>query len=88
MNIKTYTATRQLWHFFLLTFLFSWMLWLPGLLITYKLVTPNQPWIVICNVLKWVGGTGPSVAAILLTKKHDGKTGLKELFGRVVNIKL
>ena len=87
-NSKSGLAKQHLWQFFLLTFLFSWILWLPGSLITYKLVTPNQPWIVICNILRWVGGTGPSVAAVLLTKKHDGYSGIKKLFGRVWDIRL
>jgi hypothetical protein len=88
MKINSNTATRQLGQFFLCTFLFSWILWLPGLLITYNVVAPAQPWIVISNILKWAGGTGPSVAAIILTKKQAGNTGIKELFGRVVKIKL
>jgi len=87
-NSRSDLAKQQLWRFFLLTFVFSWILWLPGLLITYKLVTPGQPWIVICNILRWVGGTGPSVAAVLLTLKHDGYSGIKKLFGRVWYIRL
>ena len=76
------------WQFFLLTFLFSWTLWLPGLLITYKLVTPDQAWIELCNILRWVGGTGPSVAAVLLTIKHEGYAGVKTLFKRVWDLRL
>lgn len=87
-NIKSSPANRQLWQFFLLTFLFSWILWLPGLLITCKLVTPDQSWIVLCNILRWVGGTGPSVAAVLLTGKQDGYAGLKKLFRRVWDLRL
>lgn len=88
MKIKSCEANQQLWQFFILTFLFSWILWLPGLLITYKVLTPNQPWIIMSNLLKWAGGTGPSVAAVILTRKHNGNTGVKVLFQRVLKIKL
>lgn len=88
MNIKSGLVNRQLWQFILLTFLISWILWLPGLLFTYELLTPNQFWIVIGNILRWVGGTGPSVAAVLLTKKHDGYSGIKKIFRRVWDLKL
>lgn len=82
-NINSSLARQNLWQFFLLTFMFSWILWLPGLLITYKLVTPTRTWIVICNILRWLGGMGPSVAAVLLTKKHDGYSGIKKILCRV-----
>jgi len=35
-----------------------------------------------------VGGTGPSVAAVLLTLKHDGYAGIKKLVRRVWDIRL
>ncbi|MCX6175684.1 MAG: type II CAAX endopeptidase family protein [Ignavibacteriales bacterium] len=88
MNKKIYSPNQQLIQFFLLTFLFSWLMWLPSILITYNLITPSQTLITINNVLKWVAGIGPSLTAIILVIKFDGKVGLKKLFKRVWNIKL
>jgi membrane protease YdiL (CAAX protease family) len=88
MNKKTDSPNPQLWQFFLLTFLFSWLMWLPGVLITYSLITPSQTLTTINNVMKWVAGIGPSLAAIILVIKFDGKVGLNKLFKRVLNIKL
>jgi membrane protease YdiL (CAAX protease family) len=79
---------RQLWQFFLFTFSFSWLLWLPGLLITHKLVNPTETLISTSNFLKWIAGTGPSLAAIFLTGINGGKTEVKKLFSRLWNIKL
>lgn len=83
MNKKIYSSNQQLLQFFLLTFLFSWLLWLPSILITYNFITPSQTLIRINNILKWVAGIGPSLAAIFLVIKFDGKGGLKNLIKRV-----
>jgi len=88
MKNKTDSSNQQLWQFFLLTFLFSWLMWLPSILISYRLITPNQTLITINNVMKWVAGMGPSLAAIILVIKFDGKVGLNKLFKRVLSIKL
>jgi uncharacterized protein len=81
-------TNKQLWQFFLLTFSFSWLLWLPSVLITYRLITPNQTLITLNNVIKWVAGIGPSLSAIILVIKLYGKEGLTKLFMRVLKIKL
>lgn len=88
MKKKTDSSNQQLWQFFLLTFLFSWLLWLPGMLITYNLINTSQTFITISNIIKWVAGMGPSLAAIYLVIKVDGKTGTKKLFKRVLQLKL
>ena len=81
-------TNQSLWQFFFITFLFSWLLWLPGVLITYNLINPNQTLITINNILQWVAGIGPSLAAIYLIIRNDGKKGIKKLFRRVMNLKL
>ena len=88
MKNKTDSSNQQLWQFFLLTFLFSWLLWLPSMLITYNLITTSQTFITISNILNWVAGIGPSLSAIYLVIKFDGKTGAKKLFKRVLELKL
>lgn len=85
---KIESPNQQLWQFFTLTFLFSWLLWLPGVLISYKLINPGNTFIAIMNVLKWVAGMGPSLAALYLIIRYDGKTGLKTLLQRVLKLRL
>lgn len=74
-------------QFFLLTFLFSWSLWLPGMLVTFDLVNTSPAFTNINNILKWVGGIGPSLVAIYLVIKFDGKEGAKKLFRRILQVK-
>jgi membrane protease YdiL (CAAX protease family) len=88
MNKKTNSSFDRLWLFFLLTFGFSWILWLPGLLLTYGLINPSQTLTTINSVLQWVGGIGPSLAALALIIKDEGKTGVKDVFKRAFQLKL
>ncbi len=78
----------RVWQFFLLTFLFSWLLWLPGILITQGLIEPNAPLNRLIGVLQWVAGVGPSLAAFFLTIKFEGKGSAYELLSRVFRLRL
>ena len=48
----------RLWQFFFLTFLFSWLLWLPGILTTQGLIEPNASLERLVVVLQWAAGVG------------------------------
>jgi membrane protease YdiL (CAAX protease family) len=87
MKVKP-VRSGQLWQFFIFTFLFSWLLWLPNVLLTYNLISANNIIQSFNTVLLWLAGTGPSLVAIILITKQEGKTKLKELFIRVVKLKL
>jgi membrane protease YdiL (CAAX protease family) len=64
------TQTRNdLTQFFIITFAFSWLIWLPGVLI------PSFP--IPGKVLEILGALGPAVAALYLTWRAEGKNGLK-----------
>jgi membrane protease YdiL (CAAX protease family) len=87
-NMKRDPTSNQIYHFFILAFLFSWILWLPGLLMTFDIIRPNQTLSNINNALKWVAGIGPSLAALILISRDKGKIGIKNLFRRVFMYKL
>lgn len=79
-------ANSELWQFFLLAFLFSWLMWLPGILISHHIISADATVLItptIATVLKWLGGLGPSVAAMYLVLRQQGKTGIRNLFRRV-----
>lgn len=80
--------TNGLWTFFIVTFLLSWLSWLPGVLITYHYIEPNKFVIQIANILNWVGGVMPSFFAILLIYKEQDFKGVKALLRRVFKLKL
>jgi membrane protease YdiL (CAAX protease family) len=87
-NSKRSASNNQVIQFFSLTFLFSWFLWLPGVLYTYQLIAPRPFILNLIEVMNWVGGAGPSVIAFILTLKIEGIHGAKILFNRVLRVKL
>ncbi|PLX12328.1 MAG: hypothetical protein C0597_13510 [Marinilabiliales bacterium] len=74
--------------FFAITFLFSWILWLPGILVTYDFIESTSTIDTLNDVFKWVAGIGPSLAGIIIILKSKGKSGLKELFRNVFKFKI
>ena len=78
MNTKTRNELR---NFFVITFAFSWLVWLPGVLAGWGVIgtaVPSTPLILL-------GGLGPAVAAIILTARAEGRAGLKRLTGSAFN---
>jgi membrane protease YdiL (CAAX protease family) len=63
-------------------------LWLPGVLITYGFINPGDSFIKIINPLKWLAGIGPSLTAVILLLKFEGRAGLQQLFKRVFQLNL
>lgn len=65
------TKTKDLWYFLLITFAWSWLLWLPEIL-----------W----GVRLYLAPFGPTVAGFILTFKHEGYGGVKKLLKRGVSL--
>jgi membrane protease YdiL (CAAX protease family) len=65
---------RQVVVFFLLTYAFTWAFFLVAM------PMPSGP----RTVLILVGALGPSLIAIVLTARSDGRAGVKELLGRLL----
>jgi membrane protease YdiL (CAAX protease family) len=68
MNTKT---RKELTQFFIITFAFSWLIWLPGVVIP-NLSIPGK-------ALEIIGALGPAVAALILVGRTQGKAGLKQM---------
>jgi membrane protease YdiL (CAAX protease family) len=66
------TTRKQLVQFFVITFAFAWLIWLPGVLI------PNFP--ISGKALEVLGALSPMLAALYLTARTEGKPGLKRIF--------
>jgi uncharacterized protein len=62
---------NRLIPFFLLTFAWSWLFWLPTVLISNGVSLPNA-----LQALGMLSVFGPAVAAITLTAKDEGKHGV------------
>ena len=72
------TSDRQLVKFFVITFLFSWLLWLPQVL----KFNGFSEWPDIVGLPGMFAPFGPAVAAFYLVWKQDGKDGMKALWQR------
>ncbi len=71
-------GNKNLILFFLITFLFSWLLWLPSLF-SSVLFSKKE---VLYEILNIIGAFGPFIAAFVLTLVNEGKQGLKFLWKR------
>jgi membrane protease YdiL (CAAX protease family) len=69
------TTRKELIQFFVLTFAYSWLIWLPGVLSGLGVIETAVPSI----PLVLLGGLGPAFAAIVLTARAKGRVGLKAL---------
>jgi uncharacterized protein len=69
------TAISNLWAFFILTFSFTWLFWVFGILSSLGIITFHVPYLV------WVviGAHGPLVASFWLTFKASGLPAVKKL---------
>lgn len=88
MEKNNQNANKELGYFFLLTFGFSWILWLPGMLLTYGVISSTGTLSKLAGILQWIGGVGPSLAGVFLVLRSSGRAGLKKLLRRTVQFKL
>ena len=75
MNQKT---NQQLTQFFIISFIISWLLWLPGVLQSNGF----SDWPDIVRLPGMFAPFGPMIAAFWLTYRENGRFGLKELWMR------
>ncbi len=71
-------GNKNLILFFVITYSFSWLFWLPSLLSSLLFSTQ----VVLYEILKIIGSFGPFVAAFILTLVNEGKEGVKYLWRR------
>ena len=60
------------WRFFILSYIITWIIWLPGILATYDLIILPVPWVIFFGL----GTFGPFFGAIIASASEGGKSGL------------
>jgi len=75
---------RNPWKFFLLTFAYSWLLWIPSVLDGVGL---NLPFNLAgySTVVVIIGAFAPLLAALTLIARDEGRKGVKSFFGRALD---
>lgn len=76
---------NKLLHFLLITFIFSWLFWIPKALLAQGSINSS----VVTDILAWLnlGAYGPLVGAFVATYMYDGKSGILKLLKRATSIR-
>jgi CAAX protease family protein len=74
---------RSLLKFFLLTYIVSWTLWIAAAAIL-RVANPPSAFLVIASLLYLLGVFAPSLVALALTARADGRVGTLALLRRTV----
>jgi membrane protease YdiL (CAAX protease family) len=69
--------------FFALTYALSWLIWVP-LDLSHAGVSPFSRLEGVSGILRLLGVLMPAVAALILTGRSSGRTGIKALLGRLL----
>jgi uncharacterized protein len=85
LNVTAKADDRFPWGFFALTFGFSWLVWLPGVLASHKVISPPISVEALGSILSIVGLFGPMFAACVLTYHADGGAGLRRHLARLTD---
>jgi len=71
---------RNVWVFFVLTFIFSWLLWLPFVLWGFGVIQLSESVASLMTPAVMLGAFGPLIAALILIIRKEGKGGVKKFF--------
>ena len=69
------------WFFFVLTYGFSWVSWIPAALLAQSTASS------LAMILRYAGGLGPAIAGILLTYLTQGPDGRRDYWKRIIDFK-
>lgn len=78
---------RNLWAFFLLTFGYSWTLWLPFMLAGIGVIQPSATLTALMLPAEALGAFAPLAAAVTLTARHSGWSGVKQHLRRTFDVR-
>ena len=76
--------TRDPWKFFLLTFAYSWVIWIPSVLDGIGIKLPFSV-AGYSTVVVIIGAFAPLMAAITLVVREEGWKGMREFFGQALD---
>ena len=82
------TPNTNIASYLICTILFSWLLWLPGVLSTAGIIHPGKNLFSIINAFNWIGGTSPSLIAFIFVFKHEGRKGAILLIKKALRFNL
>lgn len=81
-------SSRNVWFFFLLTFIYSWLLWLPFVLSGFGVIQLSETAASMMTPAVMLGAFGPLLAAVILIIRKDGRSGVKKFFRNAFNFRV
>jgi len=76
MRIFLEHEVKNVYYFIIITFIFSWLLWLPKLLSSLGVIGYSSSF----NILMLCGSFGPLIASFFLTYIEKGIDGIKQIW--------
>ncbi len=80
MKVAREIGHRNVWTFFIMTFAFSWLLWMPFVLAGFGIIQLSESLASLMTPAVMLGAFGPLFAAVILVVRKDKWTGVKILF--------
>jgi len=78
---------RNVWLFFIITFAFSWLVWLPFVLSGFNVMQLSEEVNSLMTLAVVLGAFGPMIAALILIGVKEGKSGIKGFFRRAFDFR-
>jgi membrane protease YdiL (CAAX protease family) len=79
---------KTLKRYFIITFLWSWILWLPFVLPSFGVYDMTETLEGLLMPVVMLAAFGPLFSAMILTYQANGKTGLKQFFQKCLDVKI
>lgn len=79
---------RNVLNFFIITFIFSWLLWLPFVLSGFEVIQLSEAVSSLMTLAVMIGAFGPMIAAVILIGRKEGKPGIKQFFRKAFSFRI
>ncbi|MCF7931109.1 MAG: CPBP family intramembrane metalloprotease [Acholeplasmataceae bacterium] len=80
--------TKTLRNFFVITFIWAWVLWMPFVLPSFGLYEMTETLEGLVMLAVMIGAFGPLIAAMILTYRDGGKEKVRQYFRKCLNFKI
>ncbi len=85
---KTNMSKRNVWLFFVVTFVLSWLLWSPFVLSGFKIIHLSESISSLMTLAVMLGAFAPMISAMILIGQKDGKSGIKAFFRNAFSFRI
>lgn len=88
MDTNYKNNNHNIWLFLVITFSYSWLLWLPFVLAGFNIIHLSDSIVSLITLAVALGAFGPMIAAVILNGRKQGKSGIKEFFRNALSLRV